>query len=188
MGRVIQSMVDLTIDIDCHCRGTNPIKNFTTFIDRRNSVQHRLMSLPSGEELLEEEVTSICLYESIRHAAFIYSAAVTFPLPALSGHFHRLVSILQPLLESSKFDPCWRHCPKTLMWILVLGGIAASDTRERGWFVRNIKIIAKVLKVASWVQVVEVMEGFLWWDSACDAGGQILWAEVSMGRLPHFVQ
>jgi hypothetical protein len=180
-------MVDLTIVIDCHGRGAIPIKNFTTFIDRRNSVQHQLMSLPSGEELREEGVTSICLYESIRHAIFIYSAAVTFPLPALSGHFHRLASILQALLEPSKFDPCWRHCPKTLLWILVLGGIAASDTRERGWFVRNVRIIAKMLKVVSWEQVVEVMEGFLWLDSACDAGGEILWAQVTTDRLSHVV-
>jgi len=183
MACVIQSMVDLTIVIDCHCRGRIPIKNFTAFIDRRNSVQHRLISLPSGQELLDEEVTNICLYESIRNAALIYSAAVTFPLPALSGHFHKLVSILQPLLETSKFNPCWRKCPKTLLWILVLGGIAALDTIEREWFVIHIAVLAKVLKVASWEQVVEIMEGFLWLDSACDAGGQVLWAEVTMGSL-----
>jgi hypothetical protein len=182
MACVIQSMVDLTIFIDCHCNGTKPIRNFTTFIDRRNYVQHSLMSLPSGEELLKEEVSSISLYESIRHVAIIYSAAVTFPLPALSGHFHKLAAILQTLLESSKFDPCWRHCPRTLLWILILGGIAASDTREREWFVRNIAIVAKVSKVATWEQVVGVMEGFLWLDSACDAGGRILWAEVTMGK------
>jgi hypothetical protein len=187
MARVLQQMVDLTIVIDCHCRGTIPIKDFTAYIDRRNSVQHRLMSLPSGEELLEEEVTSTCLYESIRHTALIYSAAVTFPLPALSGHFHKLAAILQPLLESSKFDTCWRHCRKALLWILVLGGIAASGTSERGWFVRNIAIVAKVLKLGRWEEVTEVLEGFLWLDSACDAGGRILWAEVTRGRLPRSI-
>jgi len=187
MARVLQQMVDFTILIDCHCRGTIPIKDFTSYIDRRNSVQHRLMSLPSGDELLEEEVTSVSLYESIRHAAFIYSAAVTFPLPALSGHFHKLVALLQPLLESSKFDIYWRNCPTTLLWILVLGGIAASGTKEREWFVRNIAIVAKVLKLGSWEQVTEVLEGFLWLDSACDAGGRILWAEVTRGRLPRSI-
>jgi hypothetical protein len=95
-----------------------------------------------------------------------------------------LVSILKSLLESSKFDPCWRHCPKTLLWILVLGGIAALDTREREWFLRNAVIVAKVLKVARWEQVIDVMEGFLWLDSACDAGGRILWTEMTMGKLP----
>jgi len=184
MARVLQEMVDLTILIDCHCRGTIPIKNFTAYIDRRNSVQHRLMSLPSGDELFEEEVISVCLYKSIRYAAFIYSAAVTFPLPALSGHFHKLAALLQPLLESSKFDTCWRNCPKTLLWILTLGGIAASGTREQEWFVKNIAIVAKVLKLGRWEQVTAVLEEFLWLDSACDAGGRILWVEVTRGRLP----
>jgi hypothetical protein len=183
MTKVLQSMVDLTMVIDCHYRGTKPIKDFTPYIDRRNSVQHNLMSLPSGAELVEDEITSVCLYEAIRHTAFIYSAAVTFPIPALSGHFHKLAAILQPLLEASKFDTCWRRCPKTLLWILVLGGIAASDTNERGWFVRSIAMVAKILKIGTWEEVTEIMESFLWLDSACDAGGRILWAEVRSRRF-----
>jgi len=163
MATVLQSMVDLTIIIDCHCRGTKPIKEFTPFIDRRNSVQHSLMSLPSGDELLvpEDKVKSIALYESIRHAALIYSAAVTFPLPALSGHFHKLAAT----------------------WILILGGIAASDTKERDWFVRSISIVAKILKIGTWEEVAEIVESFLWLESACGPGGRILWAEVTRGRL-----
>ena len=185
MATVLQSMVDLTIIIDCHCRGTKPIREFTPFIDRRNSVQHSLMSLPSGDELLvpEDKVKSIALYESIRHAALIYSAAVTFPLPALSGHFHKLAATLQQLLEASKFDSCWRHYPKTLLWILILGGIAASDTKERDWFVRSISIVAKILKIGTWEEVAEIVESFLWLESACGPGGRILWAEVTRGRL-----
>jgi hypothetical protein len=183
MATVLQSMVDLTIIIDCHCRGTKPIKDFTPFIDRRNSVQHKLMSLPTGDELVEDEVASVYLYEAIRHAAFIYSTAVTFPLPAMSGHFHKLAAILKPLLETSKSDPCWRHCPSALLWILVLGGIAASDTEEREWFVESVVFIAKISQIRTWEQVTEIMEGFLWLDSACDAGGRILWAEVTHGRL-----
>jgi hypothetical protein len=183
MAGVLESMVTLTIIIDCHCRGTKPIHDFTSLIDRRNYVQHSLMSLPPGAELDEDEVTSVCLYEAIRHTAFIYSAAVTFPIPALGGHFHKLAELVQPLLEASKFDSCWRHCPQTLLWILVLGGIAASDTKEREWFVRSIAVVAKLLKIGTWEQVVEVMQGFLWLDSACDAGGRVLWAEATSGRL-----
>lgn len=183
MAKVLQSMVDLTIIIDCHCRGTKPIKDFTAIIDRRNFVQHSLMCLSSSAELDQDEVTSVCLYELIRHAAFIYSAAVTFPIPALGGHFHRLAGFLLPLLEASKFDSCWRHSPQTLLWILVLGGIAASGTKEREWFVKRVSVVAMILKISTWEQVVELMEGFLWLDSACDAGGRVLWAEATSARL-----
>jgi hypothetical protein len=70
-----------------------------------------------------------------------------------------------------------------LLWILVLGGIAASDTEEREWFVKSIAMVVKILQIGTWEQVTEIMEGFLWLDSACDAGGRILWAEVKSGRL-----
>jgi len=185
--RVLHEMANVTVLIDCHTRGTIPIRNFTAFIDRRNSLQHRLMSLPSSQDLPDQEVTSPLLYEAIRSTAILYSGAVTFPLPPLSGHFQRLVQILKPLLEGSKFDIYWRHYPETLLWILVLGGIAATGMRtgERDWFVRNIVIVAKILELSKWEQIVDVLEGFLWLDSACEAGGRILWAEVmGMGCEP----
>lgn len=180
-SRVLHEIANMTAIIDCHTRGTLPIGDFTAFIDRRNTLQHRLMSLPPSQDLQGEEVASPALYEAIRSTAILYSGAVTFPLPPLSGHFQRLVQILQPLLEQSKFDPCWLHSPETLLWILVLGGIAATDMRtgEKQWFVRNIVIVARILELSKWEQVAEVLGGFLWLDSACEAGGRLLWAEVA---------
>ncbi|KAK0099539.1 hypothetical protein ONS95_000264 [Cadophora gregata] len=180
---VIRNMVDVSMVIDGHTRGVRPITDMAAFVLKRNATQHSLMSLASGEELGVGEVSSICLYDSIRHAVMIYSTAVTFPLPPLTGIFGKLATALKNIMETSKFDPCWQLCPKTLLWILVLGGIAASGTKERAWYVQNVEAVSGALKLLEWQDVVDNIEEYLWLESACDTAGRILWDEVVSDRF-----
>jgi hypothetical protein len=182
-ANVLHSMVDLTIIIDSHCRGIKPILDLNVFAEKRNAIQHRLMSLSTGDELEDGEICSVCLYESIRHAAVIYSIAVTFPLPPISGIFRKLARRLKDIMETSKFDPCWQLCPNTLLWMLILGGIAASETLDRTWYVRNLAALSGALNFTEWKDVAEEVENYLWLESACDAGGRSLWNEVINDRL-----
>lgn len=175
---VIKALVDLTIIIDCYFRGAVHISDMTQFIDKRNTVQHQLVSLPLGEELAPDEVGSTNIYESIRLATLIYSAAVTFPLPPLTGIFHRLACKLRDVLEKSRSDPHWQSSPKALLWILVLGGIAASGTRESLWYVQVLSTVSMGLELSTWYQVSVELENYLWLESACDSAGRSLWMEV----------
>ena len=176
-------MADLTIAIDGHCCGVNPISNMALFIDHRNAVQHSLMSLMRGEELEHGEISSVCLYESVRHAAIIYSAAVTFPLPPHTGIFRRLATRLQGILEESKGDACWQLCPRVLLWVLTLGGIASNDTAHKDWYVQNLVAVSAALKLSAWDEVAEELGNYLWLESACSAAGRLLWIDVMSDAL-----
>lgn len=180
---VLKEMAGLTSVIDCHCRGIRPISDIALYIDSRNAVQHRLMSLVTADELGVADITSACLYESIRHAAIIYSAAVTFPVPSYTGIFGQLGSWLRGILEESKVDMCWQLFPKALLWVLVLGGIASSGTAERTWYVQNIAAVTAALKLDDWPEISRELENYLWLESSCDTGGQLLWTEVLNDRL-----
>lgn len=177
---VLSDMADLTSVIDEHCRGSKLISDITILIDHRNTVQHNLLSLPEADELGEGEVTSRCLYDAIRIAAVIYSAAVIFPLPPLTGIFRKFECELKAIIEESKPDPCWRLYPKVLLWILILGGISATGTPERCWYIQNLSTVSSALKLSEWEDVAEELEKYLWLESACDSGGRLLWMEVIM--------
>ncbi|RFU27625.1 hypothetical protein B7463_g8700, partial [Scytalidium lignicola] len=179
---ILQAIADLTVIIDHHCRGINFIPDINIFVRHRNTLQHRLMSLPRGEELEYGEVNSICLYESIRHTAILFSVAVTFALPPQSGIFQTLASRLKTIMEESKFDLCWQLCPETLMWMLVLGGIASAGTTERNWYVQNLAAVSAALKLSEWDEVEKVLSEFLWLRSVCGTGGRVLWIEVMNDR------
>lgn len=179
---VFQAMADLTKVINAHCRGVKVISNMPAFIHRRNAVQHRLMSLPSGNEIESGEIRSTRMYDAIRNAAMIYSAAVTFPLPPLQGIFRKLANRLRFIAEESKSDAFWPQFPKTLLWVLTLGGIAAFDTADRAWYVRNLAVVSASLNTIEWSNVVEGLKSHLWLESACDDSGRCLWVEVSRER------
>ncbi|KUJ19512.1 uncharacterized protein LY89DRAFT_780437 [Mollisia scopiformis] len=182
----IGAIVNLTVMIDCHCQGTKPIVDLAQYIDRRNAVQHQLLSLPFGEELVSGEIRSTSIYESIRLATLIYSAAVTFPLPALTGIFHQLASTLRTVLEKSRADPHWRYSSKALVWILALGGITAAGSNDRSWYAQNLSTVSSAMKISTWNELSMELERFLWLRSACDSAGQALWMEVKSlrGRAP----
>jgi hypothetical protein len=178
---VLQALADLTVVIECYCRGIAPVPDLSMVIDRRNFVQHALLSLPSADEL-DFIVSSVTLYESIRYTAIIYSVAVTFPLPPMTGIYDKLTTLLKSVLEESKLDLCWGMYPQTLLWILTLGGIASSVTAHRRWYVRSLAAISAALNISRWEDVIEEIEKYLWLERACDVGGRKLWLEVSRER------
>jgi hypothetical protein len=179
---ILQALADVTVVIECYCRGIAPVPDLSQVIDRRNFVQHSLLLLPTAGELEFPEVSSIHLYEAIRYTALIYSIAVTFPLPPMTGIYDKLTARLKSVLEESKLDLCWKLYPKTLLWVLTLGGIASSVTVHRSWYVQTLAAISAALDISRWDDVAEEMGRYLWLERACDAGGRKLWLEVIRER------
>jgi hypothetical protein len=179
---VLQALANLTVLIECYSQGIAPTPDLTMLMDRRNSVQHALLSLPTAQELEFGEVSSVSLYESIRYTAIIYSVAVTFPLPPMTGIYSKLTGHLKSVLEESKLDLCWKLYPKALLWVLTLGGIASSVTVHRSWYVRNLAAVSMALNISRWDDVADEMGQYLWLERACDIGGRKLWLEVSRKR------
>jgi hypothetical protein len=64
------------------------------------------------------------------------------------------------------------------LWMLVLGGIASSDKPERPWFVSQLALIVNKLHIMDWSGVDDILESFLWLESACGHGGRELWDEI----------
>jgi len=181
-ANILQALADLTVVIECYCRGIAPVPDLSTVIDRRNFVQHALLSLPTADELEFAEVSDARLYETIRYTALIYSVAVTFPMPPMTGIYDKLTGRLKSILKESKLDLYWKLYPKTLLWVLTLGGIAASVTAHRSWYVQTLAAISTALDISSWDDVVEEMGWYLWLERACDGGGRKLWLEVIRER------
>lgn len=175
---VLQDMANLAIVIDGHCRGARPIADMGMFIYRRNALQHRLMSLSTGDELNAGEVGYPNFYEAIRLAMVIFSAAVTFPLPPLSGIFPKLARNLVGVLEMSELESYKQRYPKSILWVLIMGGISAIGTEDRPWYIDSLREVARELGFWEWDDIAREMEAFLWLSSACDSGGSSLWAEV----------
>ena len=139
----------------------------------------RLLLLPTAEELSMDSVreAGLSLYECCRLTAFIFSVAVTFPIPNTFDVLQFYVAKLKAAVEVSNILRCDEDLvDKLLLWILMLGGIAALDKPERQWFVEQMSIVRGRLGI-TWDDATEVFENFLWLESACGVGGWLFWKE-----------
>ncbi len=118
------------------------------------------------------------MYEVTRLAATIYSLLVIFPISPLTAPFVGLATRLKR--ELSQLDMCNRSLQesKLLVWILVMGGIAATHSAERMWFVIVLKDISNRMALSTWNDVKGLVQAALWLESTNDADGMALWLEV----------
>lgn len=111
----------------------------------------------------------------------IFGVAVVLPLPdnarVLQVHVTRLQAAIEDInLQTSRLQHA--AISNVLLWILVIGGVAALDKPERPWFVSRLGMLIRAIKM-DWNDVKEVLKTFLWLDSACDFGGRQLWAQAA---------
>lgn len=89
----------------------------------------------------------------------------------------KLVRELKTSIEQTEilFD---EYNANLLLWILVLGGIAAESKQERPWYIKQLANYARTNCIEDWEDVEDIMHGFLWSSSACRQAGTKLWTEA----------
>jgi len=184
MLEVFDSTGALTLAIDGHLQGKPCSQYLGSILRTRIAVQHTLLSLPTQDELrprTEEKKMENNVYECCRLSAFIFGVAVVFPVPNSYNVLQELVKRLQIELVFLDIETCGSHLDGVLLWILILGGIAALDKPERVLFASQLGTLARKIRMYDWGAVEDILESFLWLESACGQGGRMLWDEAMAG-------
>jgi hypothetical protein len=176
--KVFNIMGAATTAIDHYLRGEPAGLNLGAIAKIRTAAQHRILSLPPSFELQDASGLSPHTYEACRTCALIYGIAVIFPVSNVYNLVQNLASRLQESLMYLDVESCELSLSALYLWILVLGGIAASDGPERTFFVVHLESIVMKYQICEWSGVEEILQKFLWLESACGPGGRALWAEV----------
>lgn len=151
---------------------------FATIISTRTAVQKRVLLLPRAADLIDMTASEIRLYESCRLTLHIFAMAVVKPLPNMHKALHVLVLYLKACLERFGVDNYGAKSAKLLLWMLMIGGIAASDMiAERRWFASRLGTVVKSMDI-SWAETRDILEDYLWLESAFGPGGRQLWDET----------
>jgi hypothetical protein len=122
----------------------------------------------------------------------IYSDMVLFPLPSCTLMKPRLARELRQILEETQYTELLISNPKgakltvitdIFTWIIVMGGIAASFTAHRQFFVNCLRGRVSMGQVdegveQSWESFKELVSKFLWWEYVLDVPTMELWSEV----------
>jgi hypothetical protein len=178
MLQVFDAMGSLTIAIEHYINGKPDALTVGVIARTRTAIQKRLLLLPPDDELNVIPLLCPYLYEACRLTGLIFGIAVVFPIP----NTYEMLRILSQRLKASieKYD-IYRsksfEVQHIFLWMLMLGGIASLDKAERPWFVTQLARLVRILCI-DWNSVEKILESFLWLESACGSGGQLLWSEV----------
>ncbi|KAK3635603.1 hypothetical protein LTR56_014643 [Elasticomyces elasticus] len=145
-------------------------------VDVRNAAQYRLLSLPSWDELEEDDRTerSRTAYELCILTAVLYSNAVIFPLPLNTGWHRRLITRIRDTIEHSTLSSSSSNS-SMLIWSLFVGGIAAYRSHDRAWFEMNLQAALARARIYRWNDAEMLLTAFMWSRDACRMGAAVLW-------------
>lgn len=178
---IVQAIRIHLLVLDKYMKGLLPNPDLRQLSDRRNLIQHRLMSLQPTSQC---DAVQVNLSEACRLSTIILSVGVIFPLSGNEAPFIRLSDMLKAELEycGALAVLSERQYTNTLIWILTLGGIAATRTPSRSWFVDKLSTVP-LTSTTRWLEVSKRLQAMLWLGSACDYAGERLWKEVESLKL-----
>jgi hypothetical protein len=179
LAEVYQAMKTYISIVERYQDGSAAEPDMCRISNQRNLVQYHLLSLPSAGQFDQKFRQNYPVYETCRLAGLIFGVGVIFPLPARTAPFQTLVKLLQAELRESNLESIWgaQDAVGVLLWILTLGGIAATGLPEREWFVATLGWVTSHSGLSRWRDLKQVLEQMPWLDSACDSAGQQLWDE-----------
>lgn len=175
LRRVIRELKAFTVTIENFVGGHGPFHRAEVLCDRRNLAHYKLMCIPSSRDSGSPAESEVC-----RLATIIFSIGVTFPM-ANEVPFSVLVDLLQHELQKNELlGPLSirENGDALYLWVLVMGGIAASGRPERSWFAKELAKTMQHLQSVSWTCLKDKISSVLWLDCACDVPGADLWHEA----------
>lgn len=148
--------------------------------DHRNIIQWHIMSLLPSTQLGSSHASTFPLYEACRLALIIFGVGVAFPLPPQSAPLVTLGRMLK--IELKAYHQETKDIPPSArslyVWILTLGGIAATGSSEREWFVDKLQLHTACHGISIWDDFETELKSTLWLSSACTLPGKLIWDEV----------
>ncbi|KAI9814576.1 MAG: hypothetical protein M1827_003131 [Pycnora praestabilis] len=111
-------------------------------------------------------------------------AAATYIIIAFLHHLkYTLVTTLVPRLKTSIEYLCTagfkvQDSSPSLLWALLMGGVATFNLPERALFVTWVAKVAQQLQLETWNQVREAIGKLPWFEMTCGAPCKKLWDEV----------
>lgn len=168
---------DLTIALDQFHRSAEGRPSLPDLVDARNKTQHDLCSL--RPRVSTETNTGSAWYEVVRLAGLIFADMVILPLPYKSGVKPRLSRQLRHILEIGDLITPRNETEYhgLLTWAVSLGAIAATLTRDYGWYLQKLRELNEGWKM-DWFRYKGLMRTFLWWDFVLEVPAARMWKEM----------
>lgn len=150
--------------------------------DQRNFTEYTLLTLLPSEAIVPyfSHPAQGTTYEACRLAGLIFGVGVIFPIPRQNSPLKDLAKRLRAAILQPTAVVLWSSANTRipLIWILMLGGIAALGTADRSFFVSSLADTVRRIDIRSWAEIEISLNKMLWHSRACEKAGRDIWREV----------
>lgn len=185
MFRILSEACQLTASIDQYHREVALRLPLHVLAAKAIEFQHHLLSLPPCPMVLNDTLTrraEAVVYQAIRLTTLIYSDFMIFPSAEVRQGRQRLAAYLRDCLlrwfdMQDEMLSTQAVFQDLLLWFLVLGGVASSNTTLRGWYVRQL-FEQLLIRSITWDMLETTLYSFLYWDYVFTTPVTNLWVEA----------
>jgi hypothetical protein len=192
--RIIETFVSLgnfSATLDAYCAGKIRSSLIDEIVESRETLQHRLLSLPQWFEVFELHSTDSFLdkrlshtdldlhahlYEACRLAAQLYGIMVTFPIPRSRWAREHAVSNIRLELSNIAVQFNDLRLSEVQLWCVNVAGISAYDEQDRLWFRERARALNQILGVKNFTDAENLMRRFAWVSNACNRAASDFWS------------
>ncbi|KAK5046407.1 hypothetical protein LTR84_008209 [Exophiala bonariae] len=180
---VLSAACELTTAVDHLQRKENDPPALYDIVEFRTFVQHCLLSLQPRISVPLD--TPDYTYEACRLSTLIYSDINIWPLPKSSNIRPRLSQHLKLVLSERAGAEAGAISKDFLLWISMMGAIAARHTEHEQYF---LELLARDARTLTWDDFRKTMLEFLWCDFVVAPLARPLWNQAcalkAFHRLP----
>lgn len=148
--------------------------NLSEMADRRNWLQHNILSLPTTTP------TRCAMYEAIRSALLIYSVLIIMPLPLEVAPLNELSDQIGDAIQRLNVSSMPEKWLSLAVWAATMGSLAAYDSSKRSWHLGLLQRLCQRQGLQSWHAYREELMRFLWMPNVNDPDGRALWLEIGV--------
>ena len=123
-------------------------------------------------------------------AAIIYTdnqiRGINFRARIMDRVIERLQDALGMVMEDISQHDLKENAARAILWVLIVGGVAADHRPCRGWFLERILDFCDGLDMRTWEDTEEIRKRFLW-PAAWHKPGHLLWEDIEEYRLMKYM-
>ena len=153
----------------------------TSYSQRIYTLERQLLLLSISGDTMSTSPMESFINRSCRSAAFVYIYAALRDVPLGGRLFDKFVERLRSALDHPGFMLAWSNShPSMLLWVLVLGSLAATGRPERSWFVSQFVGVCMILNLQSLQEMLRVLQNITWVKGFHEGLVEKLWTEVEL--------
>lgn len=151
------------------------VNRFTTSI-HCHLLSFQSAGLSTSQNAVLEEICCIGALVYLKTVYDFHLWLQIWGLPAGAAMDEAMVQKLKSYLGTIEKDTA--EARALFLWVLFLGGVAVSGTRDRGWFVARLAKAIMEFQICGWEDAKSTLTGVLWVDRIHETPCGDLWDEA----------